>query len=237
MARRPPKPRKPKNRRSVPRHKAKRKLTIELSKRISARSKRLLKELPSEAKMNRTIDRLAKYGHQATALMGAAYLEQALSAYLRIVFRPMDDDEEAQMFDGGRNGILSTFSSKIRIAYALGLLHRNPYHAMLLINDIRNVFAHSLYRVTFRNKLIAEDCKKLAGISDPLARALGLHPFETDDSLTIFSKMAQALYYSLRLSIQDWGSQRTALPPSPSTLARPFPPKDQAPHAGNGNQQ
>ncbi len=77
--------------------------------------------------------------------MGAAYLENRLELILKGAFRTLDKDEAARIFDGSKSGILGTFSSKIRIAYPMRLLHRNPYKAILLINDVRNVFAHSFY--------------------------------------------------------------------------------------------
>src|SRR5262249_27342222 len=157
-------------------------------------SKKLLRQLPSEAAMNRKMDSLSRYSHQSIALMGASYLEHALEIYLRGVFQPMDQDDERIMFDAAGNGILGTFGAKIRIAYALGLVHRNPYRALLLINDIRNVFAHSLHRITFRNKLVAEDCRKLASLSDPFLMAIGLQPHEVEDPRAIYSKAVKALY-------------------------------------------
>ncbi len=140
-------------------------------KRPPASSKVLLKELPSEEKMAQTVDALQKYGHQTTALMGAAYLEHALEFVLASKFRPLDKEEYARMFDGAQGGILGGFAAKIRISYAANLLAPKPYHALLLINDIRNVFAHSLHRVSFNNKHVKRDCEKLASLSDPLAAA------------------------------------------------------------------
>lgn len=150
---------------------------------------------------------LKSHGPQATAVMGAAYLEHVLEVYLRTVFRPLSKSEDMRMFDGAAGGILGTFSNKIRIAYALGLIHQNPYKILLLINDIRNVFAHSLHKIDFDHALLAEDCERLASFSDPLARALSLAPFGGEPPIEIYSKMVQHLYFSIRLAIQDYGSE------------------------------
>jgi len=65
------------------------------------------------------------------------------------------------MFDGSSNGILGTFSNKIRLAHAIEVINQVTYKDLLLINDIRNVFAHTLHSVSFKNDLVKKDCVDL----------------------------------------------------------------------------
>jgi hypothetical protein len=174
---------------------------------MASASRKLLKDLPSEEEMAEIVSDLKSHGPQATAVMGAAYLEHVLEVYLRTVFKPLSKNDDTRMFDGAAGGILGGFSNKIRIAYAMGLIHENPYKTLLLINDIRNVFAHSLHKIDFENDLLAEDCERLASFSDPLARAVGIAPFSGEPPIEIYSKMVQQLYFSIRLEIQNWGSE------------------------------
>ena len=69
---------------------------------------------------------------------------------------------EKRMFSGAQNGVLATVSAKVRIAFALGLLSDETYADLLLINDIRNTFAHSLHKgVNFDNEYVVADCGQL----------------------------------------------------------------------------
>jgi hypothetical protein len=174
---------------------------------MASASRKLLKDLPSEEEMAKIVIDLKSHSHQAAAIMGAAYLEHVLEVYLRTVFRPLSKNDDTRIFDGAAGGILGTFSSKIRIAFALGLLPEEDYKVLLLINDIRNVFAHSLHKIDFDHSLLTEDCERLAALSDPLALAVGLAPFRGDPPVEIYSKMVQHLYFSMRIAIQNWGSE------------------------------
>ena len=85
----------------------------------------------------------------------------------------------------------------------------------MLINDIRNVFAHSLHPIDFSNPLVIEDCQKLASLSDPLAQALALEPFPTESAIDIYCKMVFALYISMRREIERRTSSISSPSPSP----------------------
>jgi hypothetical protein len=93
------------------------------------------------------------------------------------------------------------------------LVGSEEYQALLLINAIRNTFAHSLHKVDFDHELVAKDCEQLAALSDPLARALGLAPHADEPPIEIFSKMVSHLYFSMRLSIQKWGNNSASRAP------------------------
>jgi hypothetical protein len=124
-------------------------------------SKKLLKELPTDDAMRQTLLGLLTASDQVVALTGAAYLDHALQVLLTAAFRELTTEEWKRMFDGAANGILGTTSAKIRVAYAARHLQPQQYKDLLLINDIRNVFAHSLHAVDFSNKLVEADCTKL----------------------------------------------------------------------------
>jgi hypothetical protein len=126
-------------------------------------SRQLLDQIPSPDAMVEIISDLRSMDDDAAlALMSAAYLDHALELLLKTRFRRLTADEHRRMFDGAQNAILGAFSAKIRLAHALGLLLAEEYADLLLINDIRNAFAHSLHRdVDFANPHIAADCAKL----------------------------------------------------------------------------
>jgi hypothetical protein len=113
----------------------------------------------------------------------------AIIASLRL----MASDEDKRMFDGARNGILGTFSNKIRVAYALGLLPPEAYADLLIINDIRNAFAHSLHRnVDFNNDHIKDDCAKLEYL-----RKYSMDPVP-DNPILLFVETVRKVYLGFR---------------------------------------
>src|ERR1043165_5645879 len=86
---------------------------------------------------------------QALAVTGMAYLENMAEQVLRAVFVPLSQRDYARMFDGAANGILGGMNSKVRMLYALGKIDAQTYSDLLLMTQIRNVFAHSLHLVNF----------------------------------------------------------------------------------------
>ena len=165
---------------------------------VRAASRKLLNKLPTADEMAAAIERLQSMDDAPAVLLGAAYLDHALELLLKSEFkRKLTADEEKRMFDGSQNAILGSFSAKIRIAYALGLVLDEVYADLLLINDIRNAFAHSLYgNVDFRNEHVLSDCNKLAYVG-MWSRLLGmevppLHPKE------IFVRTVRRIYTTFK---------------------------------------
>lgn len=78
---------------------------------------------------------------RAAVILGAAKLDILLYQLLTkfLITSPTGTDE---LFDG--DAPLGTFSSKINLAYRLGLIDKNFSKAMHLIRKIRNSFAHEI---------------------------------------------------------------------------------------------
>jgi hypothetical protein len=174
----------------------------------SAASRRLLKELPTDDEMSVIITDLRSHGDAPTALLGAAYLENALKEILKGKFVTLNKEDENRMFDGAANGVLGTFSAKIRLAYAINILGPIAYHDLMLINDIRNVFAHSLHKVSFSNEHVASDCRKLQfhdhffEVTTGLASILA---FGSRPPIELFAETVFSLYISmLNLLLQTY---------------------------------
>ncbi len=127
----------------------------------SRASRKLIDSLPSGEEAGDIIWNLAKRDHYALAMLGASYLNSAIERLLIAHFVPLSPDDQRRMFDGAANGILGPLSNKIRIAYAIDLLEDDEYGDLIVINDIRNAFAHSLHEINFRNDNIIDDCNKL----------------------------------------------------------------------------
>jgi hypothetical protein len=160
---------------------------------VAAASRRLLKELPTQEEMWRIIADLRLQSAYALAVLGVAHLEHGLERVLKARLIQLSKEDERRMFDGAGNGILGTFSAKIRIAYALSLLGPIAYHDLLLINDIRNVFAHSLHTIDFTHSLISQDCRKLQSYHE-LIRIVGGAPPDHREPIFMFSETVFAIH-------------------------------------------
>jgi DNA-binding MltR family transcriptional regulator len=91
------------------------------------------------------------------ALVLGAAVEQALEIALRTYF-VLNDQAAAAMFDDEGNGPLSTFASKIRMGYALGIYESYVRNELGLIHHIRNNFAHSKQMLDFTDPIIVDAC-------------------------------------------------------------------------------
>jgi len=88
---------------------------------------------------------------RATAIVGAAQLDYLLEQVLRhhMIAKP-----EGSLF--GAYGPLSSFSAKIDLAKSLGILTKGEASDLHRVRKIRNVFAHSLQEVSFRDRSIRD---------------------------------------------------------------------------------
>jgi DNA-binding MltR family transcriptional regulator len=93
------------------------------------------------------------------ALMAAAYLDERLDELLRAFFI---DDKAISESILGRDKPLSTFSSRIDLAYLLGLISPKERTALHIIRKIRNEFGHVASPLSFDEpKNIAPKCRNL----------------------------------------------------------------------------
>jgi DNA-binding MltR family transcriptional regulator len=73
--------------------------------------------------------------------------------------RGLSKNKKDELFEG--TGPLSTFSAKIKLAYALRLLDDKSVLTADCIRNIRNAFAHADERVSFDDEKIANLAKNL----------------------------------------------------------------------------
>ena len=108
------------------------------------------------------------------------------------------------MFDAGQNGFLSSFSAQLRLCFALGLLDLNIYEDLLLMNDIRNTFAHSMRKVDFRSNEIVQDCDRInfkLGGSEPSERVKANPAFFTfHNALLIYAVSLRAISLGMKVT-------------------------------------
>jgi len=99
---------------------------------------------------------------RAAVIIASAFLDAQLRNLLSKYF--VDDPKIANELLGSENnpdGPLSSFSSRIKAAYCLGLIGKGMYHDLHIIRRIRNKFAHKMHGYTFDEPEIVSWCKSL----------------------------------------------------------------------------
>ena len=97
--------------------------------------------------------------HASVAIVGASILAEDLRGALLSRMHPFSKSLERRIFEG--YGPLSSFSSRIDMAFALDILSAQLRDDLNTIRAIRNTFAHSKSILHFNDPAIAEQCRKL----------------------------------------------------------------------------
>ena len=90
------------------------------------------------------------------ALIAGSITENSLEQILRTRLIPLGKEKMDELF--GFDGPLGTFSSKIKIAYAFGLIDVKIRDDLDRVREIRNTFAHSKVAVEFATPEISRAC-------------------------------------------------------------------------------
>ncbi len=87
------------------------------------------------------LEEIENQSDRGAAIVGAAWLDEELIAAIKTKFIE-DEKPTKNLFNG--TGPLSSFSSKIELAYLLGIVNKNHYSDLHKIRKIRNEFAHEI---------------------------------------------------------------------------------------------
>lgn len=98
------------------------------------------------ADLSEFVNEFTNESDRASAIIGAAKLDYLLYQCLSKFLLPNPSNNDP-LFDG--EGPLSSFSSKINIAYRLGLISPQASKSLHLVRRIRNTFAHEAIGCNF----------------------------------------------------------------------------------------
>jgi DNA-binding MltR family transcriptional regulator len=104
---------------------------------------------------------LADSDDRTAVIVGSTLLDQRLSAYVRALAVP-DDKLVDGILDSRRPyAVLGSFSSKIKVLRAFGMLSADEAADLDLIRDIRNDFAHNILQCSFTDPEVVAHTQKL----------------------------------------------------------------------------
>jgi DNA-binding MltR family transcriptional regulator len=107
---------------------------------------------------------LSEESDRGCALMAAAYLEYELEKLIESILIE-DKNISKKLFSG--TGCLATFSSKIDLAYMLGLISSDIRSDLHILRKIRNEFAHDPEKFGFERDKIRNRCNELKMVGFP----------------------------------------------------------------------
>jgi len=137
------------------------------------------------------VDELEKESDRGCALVAAAYLENEISELLQSFLVNQRKTSTKELFDF--NGPLGTFSSKIKIGFALGLISKETQTSLDVIRRIRNDFAHLQAPLNFEVKEIQQKI-------DNILPSYEISKMSTREK---FIKKVQALVAIIHLSLAN----------------------------------
>lgn len=106
-------------------------------------------------KLNRIINDL---DDRALVLSLAAFAEESLGELLKAFLLQGDS---AQKLLSGFNAPLGTFSARVKMCHALGLITQHQFEDLERLRKIRNEFAHSWDRIAFTDQRIKDHIRAL----------------------------------------------------------------------------
>jgi DNA-binding MltR family transcriptional regulator len=136
------------------------------------------------------LDELKTQTDRGVAIVAAAVLDELLALLIIERLVKLSSDRRDSLFKD--RGPFSPFSSKIEVAFALGVISSEARLALHLVRDIRNKFAHRIEALRFDDPAISQmiasrgtdNVKKLKGST-------------REKFVTVFQAMAGVLYGTL----------------------------------------
>jgi hypothetical protein len=116
-------------------------------------------------RMDAVMIETAQCDDRSAAIIGACFIEDALEECLRFYLKH-NDEAVGRLFDVGEPA-LGTFSAKIDLCAAMGIVGPRAYKDLGRIRKIRNLFAHRMLlqeqKLSFQTQQIADLCAALDG--------------------------------------------------------------------------
>jgi hypothetical protein len=162
----------------------------QISKKPTLRS--FSKQMASADELEELVSWIDKADARASALVLAAWLDGLLERAIRMNFVDMGEEKFNALFRDD-SAPLQSFSSKIKMAHALGIFDDNLKRQVDILRKIRNFFAHAIKTVDFEAPIVAQECLKL----DLQKVTHGNYEPENDTSKEKFISMA--LFIGLHL--------------------------------------
>lgn len=99
-------------------------------------------------------DQMVGETDRGAVIICASLIEDALAQRIRDNFVQLSSDETDSLF--GAEAPIGSFSARIKLAYALGIIDRNHRQMCDLLRAMRNSCAHSRQMISFQDKALVD---------------------------------------------------------------------------------
>ena len=124
---------------------------------------KLIKTKPTVETINAATTEIATDGPRGAILLGSTLVESILTSTIAHHMVPLEDEEYDRLF---RNyGPLSTFSARIKIAYAFRVIGPKIRDDLESLRELRNGFAHTQHVLDFEAAELADQLKRFNCLS------------------------------------------------------------------------
>jgi len=144
-------------------------------------------------------------------------VEYDLERLLRPRFRRSDDATWLRLTS--ENGPANSFSQKINLAFAFGIIDEKRRKALIAIKNVRNVFAHSKKLIEFNDPLIVEELSEVKIADRKHARTFASMMKERRGLLASYRQAKGAFIY-LCLILSNYLNKRYSQPLKAQTTKR-----------------
>ena len=165
---------------------------------------------PAIREYNRIVDEYAKESDRAAAILAASHLEVLVEWVLRAYL--VESKTTNDLFES--NAPLSTFSGKVKCAFALGLMQPSALHDFDIVRRVRNRFAHETEVASFDATPVVEWCHTFAQVKWP-GQKTSDKPKESRD-LFLQAVAALSAWADWTLDQMNAGTRPRCVPPPES---------------------
>lgn len=122
------------------------------------------KARPSGDELDKVFKEMRGESPRAAVLVGSAMLEDVLRGVIAFRCTHLTQTEKAELLDGV--GPISTFSAKIKAAYAFGMIGAKTRDDLEVVRELRNAFAHGIRPLNFSNPEIEKLVARMNAMRD-----------------------------------------------------------------------
>lgn len=157
---------------------------------------------PDLDELNSLLEVVDSHDDRGLVLSLAAFAEDTLG---RLLIAYLREEKQAKELVAGFNAPLGTFSSRIKVAFSLGLLDREQYDNLEILRRIRNSFAHNWQGISF-------DRNDISALIGQLHQPLTLHEHSIDDERNRLREAITGVIIEIRLLLKDLKKTGTKAP-------------------------
>ena len=140
---------------------------------------------------------------RGSIILSATGLEDLLEQTIGMRMPNLATDVAARKEMFGANGVVSTFSQKIFMAYALGIIDKPLRKKIDLVREIRNGCAHGRLPLSFERKELQDVCKVIIG-QDFLAKLTNQDPATLRMAFIVaVATLGQSVAYGRRIDPEE----------------------------------